>query len=288
MCRSWLLAVLFEPCGKFVARARVVSYGVLNVEKARASALAFRLFKIPRPSVALSSLVAFQNFAALFAVAGQCSSYSLSPVLRLSTMSIAEFYIENGMDPADPHHWDDYLGDLSYKYDDGSYGASSSQRRAAKAFVLNQSELDSLAQTCGWEILDASSSEAPMASYFRKEDGTRLNFWLTTGTVGSYLDHPRQGKTQLFRRKIDMSQASELFTIPVSTRELVITPSEQQQKIRPKKREQISNIRLTVVSPVPAAAPAARSPNPVPTSPRISDAKVLPPDARAVSIEGVS
>ena len=103
-----------------------------------------------------------------------------------------------------------------------------------------QSELDSLAQTRGWEILDASSSEAPMASYYRKEDGTRLNFWLTTGTVGSYLDHPHQGKTQLFRRKIDMSQASELFDNPRQhTGAGYHTKEQQQQKIRPKKREQI-------------------------------------------------
>ena len=30
----------------------------------------------------------------------------------------------------------------------------------------------------------------------------QLNIWCTTGTVGSYLWHPKQGKTQLFRREI--------------------------------------------------------------------------------------
>ena len=33
-------------------------------------------------------------------------------------------------------------------------------------------------------------------------DQMQLNIWCTTGTVGSYLNHPRQGKTQLFRRNI--------------------------------------------------------------------------------------
>ena len=47
-----------------------------------------------------------------------------------------------------------------------------------------------------------------------RRDGIRLNFWLSTGTVGSYLDHPRQGKTQLFRRQISMSDASEIFNNP--------------------------------------------------------------------------
>jgi len=51
-----------------------------------------------------------------------------------------------------------------------------------------------------------------MASF--KRDGVRLNFWLSTGTVGSYLEHPRQGKTQLFRREVEMSQAFEIFQNP--------------------------------------------------------------------------
>jgi hypothetical protein len=36
----------------------------------------------------------------------------------------------------------------------------------------------------------------------RNGDTMQLNVWCTTGTVGSYLNHPRQGKTQLFRRNI--------------------------------------------------------------------------------------
>jgi hypothetical protein len=35
------------------------------------------------------------------------------------------------------------------------------------------------------------------------EDTMQLNVWCTTGTVGSYLTHPVQGKTQLFRRAVD-------------------------------------------------------------------------------------
>ena len=31
----------------------------------------------------------------------------------------------------------------------------------------------------------------------------QLNIWCTRGTVGSYLNHPRRGKSQLFRRDID-------------------------------------------------------------------------------------
>lgn len=127
-------------------------------------------------------------------------------------MSIAEFYLEHGMDPSDPDHWDKFWESPAGQC--ARYGSSISKEQfhKAKAYILNQSELDCMAETHGWEILDASSSETPMASYLN--DGTRLNFWLTTGTVGSYLDHPRQGKTQLFRRQISMSQASDLFQNP--------------------------------------------------------------------------
>ena len=51
-----------------------------------------------------------------------------------------------------------------------------------------------------------------MASY--KRQALRLNFWLSTGTVGSYLEHPRQGKTQLFRRDVTISEAEQIFENP--------------------------------------------------------------------------
>mmetsp|Transcript_21534 Transcript_21534/g.26429 ORF Transcript_21534/g.26429 Transcript_21534/m.26429 type:complete len:134 (+) Transcript_21534:98-499(+) len=78
--------------------------------------------------------------------------------------------------------------------------------------ALDRSRLDSFALSYGYEILDTSSSTAPMASYRR--NAVRLNFWLSTGTVGSYLQHPRQGKTQLFRRDVDMNEARQIFETP--------------------------------------------------------------------------
>lgn len=87
-------------------------------------------------------------------------------------------------------------------------------RRSASSmhWPLDESELDYLAETRGWQKLDCASSEAPMASYRRAD--MRLNFWLSTGTVGSYLDHPRQGKTQLFRRETTMASAKRLLDNP--------------------------------------------------------------------------
>lgn len=130
-------------------------------------------------------------------------------------MSIAEFYIDNGLDPTDPNHMDDFLSGRQV-YHTGVCIATihrdSVSRTAASSWPLNESELDYMGETRGWDKIEDVPSQPPMASYRR--DGIRLNFWLSTGTVGSYLDHPRQGKTQLFRRQISMSDASEIFNNP--------------------------------------------------------------------------
>ena len=60
-------------------------------------------------------------------------------------------------------------------------------------------------------------SEASRVISFRKTSGTgliRINVYWTTGTVGTCIDHPRQGKTQLFRRNIDLATLREIFRNP--------------------------------------------------------------------------
>jgi hypothetical protein len=39
----------------------------------------------------------------------------------------------------------------------------------------------------------------------------RMNVYYTTGKIGTSLDHPRQGSTQLFRRNCDMRAVEEIF-----------------------------------------------------------------------------
>ena len=80
-------------------------------------------------------------------------------------------------------------------------------------YFLDENDLDGLASGYGWErIADPDRKNAWMVSYRRHD--CRLNFWLTTGTCGSYLDHPKQGKTQLFRRKIEPNEAIAIFQNP--------------------------------------------------------------------------
>lgn len=57
----------------------------------------------------------------------------------------------------------------------------------------------------GWYEHDYQWSQGQLV-ILRKNDANgdqmQLNIWCTTGTIGSYLNHPRRGKTQLFRRAV--------------------------------------------------------------------------------------
>lgn len=51
-----------------------------------------------------------------------------------------------------------------------------------------------------------------MVSY---SDGqTRINIYLTTMTVATCLNHPKKGKTQLFRKRVNLSMLKEIFEYP--------------------------------------------------------------------------
>lgn len=102
---------------------------------------------------------------------------------------------------------------------------------AAPAFLLNECELDVFASISGWEKVSTDSSKAPMASY--KKDDMRLNFWLTTGAVGSYLTHPSQGKAQLFPGDFTQIEANKVSNNPRQQKELGII-----QKRRTSRRNQ--------------------------------------------------
>lgn len=78
---------------------------------------------------------------------------------------------------------------------------------------LNEDSLDEFADRYGYSKLYNMSPGAPMASYIKGP--SRLNFWLKTGTVGSYLDHPKRGKTQLIHEDVfDTCEAEVFFRNP--------------------------------------------------------------------------
>ena len=74
------------------------------------------------------------------------------------------------------------------------------------------------AEAYGWWEHDYQWSQGQLV-ILRKLDHNhhtmQLNVWCTTGTVGSYLHHPVQGKTQLFRRECwSMNDLRDVFANP--------------------------------------------------------------------------
>jgi hypothetical protein len=113
---------------------------------------------------------------------------------------------------------DDYVSELTV-FDSftplSESGKEESLRTATTASTsLNAPELDRWASAEGWSRTNGDIG-THMIAFIRNDE--RLNFWLTTGTVGSYLWHPRQPekrRTQLFRKAISAQEAREIFKNP--------------------------------------------------------------------------
>ena len=68
----------------------------------------------------------------------------------------------------------------------------------------------------GWDYTGYQAGQGQLVFLERRVKGSlySLHVWCTTGTVGSYLDHPHQGKTQLYRRNADMSGLRQILQNP--------------------------------------------------------------------------
>jgi hypothetical protein len=68
-----------------------------------------------------------------------------------------------------------------------------------------------------YSYVELSLNEESRVISFRSQSGSaRINVYYTTGTVGTCLNHPKRGKTQLFRRETDMEQLDLVFQNPRS------------------------------------------------------------------------
>ena len=57
-----------------------------------------------------------------------------------------------------------------------------------------------LAQKYGWT--EVYHKEMNGLIRFKKDKNTFIDYWYTTDTVGTVVNHPKKGRNQLFRRKI--------------------------------------------------------------------------------------
>lgn len=63
------------------------------------------------------------------------------------------------------------------------------------------------------DYTEIKHNETSKVVIFQKED-IKINVYYTTGTVGTCLNHPRQGKTQLFRRGVSLDTLEDIFVNP--------------------------------------------------------------------------
>ena len=75
-----------------------------------------------------------------------------------------------------------------------------------------ESMVQSLATELGWQ--QEASQDPSLLRFTRASTQELVHVWFTTGTVGTYVTHPTQGKTQLFRREMTFGDLRRIFLNP--------------------------------------------------------------------------
>jgi len=71
-----------------------------------------------------------------------------------------------------------------------------------------------IAKQNGWSEIDHQKNIG-LLSFTRMGNGKeRINIYYTRGTVGTCLEHPKQGKTQLFRKNVNYGMLARLLEKP--------------------------------------------------------------------------
>ncbi|KAK9807409.1 hypothetical protein WJX73_001632 [Symbiochloris irregularis] len=65
----------------------------------------------------------------------------------------------------------------------------------------------------GWQY-QGSNAQSRVEFYQHPTNGAKLDYYPTTGTVKTSLDHPTQGKTQMFRRDLDDTGYEQVLQNP--------------------------------------------------------------------------
>jgi len=85
------------------------------------------------------------------------------------------------------------------------------EREATRISRFSLKKVRALAKDNGYK--EISCDEQSNVISFRKES-TRINVYYTTRTVGTCLNHPKRGKSQLFRRDVTVAQLEQLLRNP--------------------------------------------------------------------------
>lgn len=72
-------------------------------------------------------------------------------------------------------------------------------------------EIKTLAISLGWCFV-CFQENIGMISF--KKKNSRINIYITKMTVGTCIDHPKKGKTQLFRKNVDKDELYKILKNP--------------------------------------------------------------------------
>jgi len=80
---------------------------------------------------------------------------------------------------------------------------------------MNDQQLINMAKQHDW-ILHDIQENIGLISFVKiiDNDQARINVYITKMTVGSCINHPSKGKTQLFRKNVDQKLMNKIFKNP--------------------------------------------------------------------------
>ena len=80
---------------------------------------------------------------------------------------------------------------------------------------MSREQVELRAKHYGWSLIDYQEKVGLISFYKEKGEGDmRINIYLSKMTVGTCLNHPTQGKTQLFRKHVDEKLLNDIFDDP--------------------------------------------------------------------------
>jgi hypothetical protein len=77
------------------------------------------------------------------------------------------------------------------------------------------SKIQSIAISNGWKVIDHQQNIG-MISFHKVFNGdyARINIYYTKMTVATCINHPKKGKTQLFRKNVNLKLLDKIFKNP--------------------------------------------------------------------------
>jgi len=89
-------------------------------------------------------------------------------------------------------------------------------RKSPGRSLYDISQVKDLAIECGWQFL-TYQQDVFMLSFTKLHDTKgkmRINIYCSRKTVATSLTHPKQGKTQLYRKDCSMNDLRKIFSNP--------------------------------------------------------------------------